>query len=227
MCDCRVFFLPLEVIIFPQKYIGMVKKTLFSLGCLLAVLVFGTSEAKALSPIQFGVKAGIQGQGMTLKSNDVLNMLSTDGNLGYNLGVMSRISMGLVYVQPELVYGWNQFRMEGPENTSAKFSVKNVEVPVLLGFKVLFVRLMLGPTFNLLNETKVKSSNLPADFHTDVHKPTVGFQLGAGVEFGGFNIDIRYAGQFKRSYQNIAYGNLVDQVKTSINAWQINLGYFF
>ena len=227
MRDCRVFFLPLEVIIISQKHICMVKKTLFSIGCLLAALIFCSSEAQALSPIQFGVKAGIQGQGMTLKSNEMLDMLSTEGNLGYNVGVMSRISLGLVYVQPELVYGWNRFRMNGPDNTSARFSVKNLEVPVLLGFKVLFVRLMAGPTFNLLNETNVKSGNLPQVFHTDVHKPTVGFQLGAGVEFGGLNIDVRYGGQFKRSTQNIAYGDLVDQVKTSINAWQINLGYFF
>ncbi len=205
----------------------MIKKTLFSLGCLLAALMICSSEAQALSPIKFGVKAGIQGQGMTLKANEVFNMLSTEGELGYNVGVMSRVSFGLVYLQPELVYGWNRFQMQGPNNSSAKFSVKNVEVPVLLGFKVLFVRLMLGPTFNLLNETKVKSGNLPESFHTDVHKPTVGFQLGAGVEFGGFNVDIRYGGQFKRSYQNISYGNLAEQVKTSINAWQINLGYFF
>lgn len=206
----------------------MIRKTLFSLGCILTVTMFCLPPAQALSPIKFGVKAGIQGQGMTMDHNPTFSMLSTDGNLGYNVGVISRIALGPVYLQPELVYGSNRFRMHGPDNTSAKFSVKNMEVPVLVGFKLLFVRFMAGPTFNLLNETNVKSGgNLPKAFNTDVHKSTIGFQLGAGVEFRGVNIDIRYGGQFKRPYQNVTYGEQMQQIKTKINAWQINLGYFF
>lgn len=206
----------------------MIKKTLLALSFALAITIFCLPSAHALSPIKFGIKAGIQGQGMTLDRSKTFSSLSAEGNLGYNAGVMARISLGPVYLQPELVYGSNRFRMNGPDNSSAKFSVKNMEVPVLVGFKFLFLRFMAGPTFNLLNETNVKAGgNLPQNFSTDVHKSTIGFQLGAGVEFRGVNIDIRYGGQFKRPYQNLTYGSQMERIDTKINAWQINLGYFF
>lgn len=206
----------------------MIKKIVFSLGSVLLLTMASLSPVWAVSPIQFGVKVGLQGQGMTLNHNEVFDMLSTKGELGYNVGLVSRVSLGPVYLQPELVYGSNTFKMNGPTQTSAKFAVKNLEVPVLLGFKFLFIRVMAGPTFNLLNETKVKSGgNLPESFNTDVHKSAVGFQLGAGVEFFGLNLDFRYGGQFKRPYQIITYGDQMDQIKSSINAWQINLSYFF
>ena len=41
-------------------------------------------------------------------------------------------------------------------------------------------------------------------------------------------IDIRYDGQFKKPVQTFTFGkNYTETVKTKMNSWQLNLGYFF
>ena len=60
------------------------------------------------------------------------------------------------------------------------------------------------------------------------YQAAVAFQVGAGVEIGKFNIDIRYDGQFKKPVQTFTFGkNYTETVKTKMNSWQLNLGYFF
>lgn len=85
-----------------------------------------------------------------------------------------------------------------------------------------------GPSFNLLTDTSNKSGKEGVSFNSSVTKSAVAFQVGAGVEIGKFNIDIRYDGQFKKPVQTFTFGkNYTETVKTKMNSWQLNLGYFF
>ena len=99
---------------------------------------------------------------------------------------------------------------------------------VLVGIKLLFLRVFAGPSFNLLTDTSNKSGKEGVSFNSSVTKSAVAFQVGAGVEIGKFNIDIRYDGQFKKPVQTFTFGkNYTETVKTKMNSWQLNLGYFF
>ena len=88
-------------------------------------------------------------------------------------------------------------------DVSAKYSVNTVQLPVLVGIKLLFLRVFAGPSFNLLTDTSNKSGKEGVSFNSSVTKSAVAFQVGAGVEIGKFNIDIRYDGQFKKPVQTL------------------------
>lgn len=211
-----------------KHYVRMKKKM-----TLLFVAVFCcTSAAWAFEPIKFGLKFGIQGQSANmniLQNMQSISSLASEGRLGYQFGAMARINLPVVYFQPELVYGISRFTMNGANNASVPYNMRTLDVPVLVGAKVWFARVFAGPTFNLMTETRIKGSELGGDFSTTFRRSTVGFQVGLGVEFlNRLNLDVRYGGQFRKPVQEIIYnGNPVQEVKTGINAWQINLGYFF
>ncbi len=209
----------------------MIKKNLLLLGLALTFSLLSISSAQALSPIRFGVKAGFQGQSLNMHPKNVGDLLSSDGNGGYLVGAMMRVSLGVVplYIQPEVVYSHSSYTMKDETAAaSAKYAVNNIEVPVLLGYKIFFLRLMAGPTFNLMNKTNVKSGTLPSGLNTDLDKYALGYQVGLGVELlKHLNIDLRYDGQFKQATQSITYGDVMEQFKTSVNTVQVNVGWMF
>ena len=215
----------------------MIKKSLLIGSALLLLTVLAAPDAQALSPIRFGVKAGIQTQSLKMQGMN-WNELSKSNNFGYQLGVMAQVPLGPVYLQPEIFYSSARFKLQGdllkPDGTmaesdvSAKYSVNTVQLPVLVGIKLLFLRVFAGPSFNLLTDTSNKSGKEGVSFNSSVTKSAVAFQVGAGVEIGKFNIDIRYDGQFKKPVQTFTFGkNYTETVKTKMNSWQLNLGYFF
>lgn len=199
----------------------------FLFAALFMAALLAASPASALSPIKFGLKAGLQTQSMNLSHSTTLSSLSADGNLGFQLGAMSRISLGPIYIQPELVYNYSPYTLTSDAGT-CKLVDNNLEVPVLLGWKILFLRVMAGPTFNLMDQTKVRSGNMPQGFDADLDKYALGYQVGLGIELlKRLNIDVRYDGQFSRATQNIVVNNIMEEFKTSVNTFQLNVGWFF
>ena len=144
----------------------MIKKSLLIGSALLLLAVLAAPDAQALSPIRFGVKAGIQTQSLKMQGMN-WNELSKSNNFGYQLGVMAQVPLGPVYLQPEIFYSSARFKLQGdllnPDGTmaesdvSAKYSVNTVQLPVLVGIKLLFLRVFAGPSFNLLTDTSNKS----------------------------------------------------------------------
>ena len=140
----------------------MIKKSLLIGSALLLLAVLAAPDAQALSPIRFGVKAGIQTQSLKMQGMN-WNELSKSNNFGYQLGVMAQVPLGPVYLQPEIFYSSARFKLQGdllnPDGTmaesdvSAKYSVNTVQLPVLVGIKLLFLRVFAGPSFNLLTDT--------------------------------------------------------------------------
>lgn len=186
----------------------MIKKSLLIGSALLLLAVLAAPDAQALSPIRFGVKAGIQTQSLKMQCMN-WNELSKSNNFGYQLVVMAQVPLGPVYLQPEIFYSSARFKLQGdllnPDGTmaesdvSAKYSVNTVQLPVLVGIKLLFLRVFAGPSFNLLTDTSNKSGKEGVSFNSSVTKSAVAFQVGAGVEIGKFNIDIRYDGPIQET----------------------------
>lgn len=212
----------------------MRKHNLLGLFLLLLTAAYGISPAHAFSPIRFGIKGGIQTQSMKIQDL-TWNDLSKSNNFGFQLGGMVQIPLGPIYLQPELVYSSARFKLSGElpkefgsADACAKYSVNNIQMPVLVGMKLLFVRVFLGPSFTLMNDTSNKTDSGGVTVNATVTKPTVGFQVGAGVEIGKFNVDIRYDGQFKKPSMIFTQGTTYStSMRTQMNSWQLNLGYFF
>ena len=151
----------------------MTKKILLISSALLLLTIAMSPNAQALSPIRFGIKAGIQTQSLKmdgLRWSD----LSKSNNFGYQLGAMIQVPLGPVYLQPEIVYNSARFNLNGnllysdggieQQDVRAKYAVNTVQLPVLVGIKILFLRVFAGPTFNLLTDTSNKSGKQGVTF---------------------------------------------------------------
>ena len=132
------------------------------------------------------------------------------GNMHF--GAFARLNFGKVYVQPELLYSMQKkdykFSLkdvvDGGENLNYNNLVKTkaIDVPILVGYKVLDLKIVslrafAGPKlrFNAgsafdLNQIG-QGNNL--DINNEVKNAKIGFELGAGVDVLMLTFDVRYS----------------------------------
>lgn len=191
----------------------------FLLSVALLSLAAGAANAQIL---KFGIRGGASSSQVKMK--DLANVrtqingqdtaivlnLATNTPMGFHLGFFSQISLGGLYVMPELL-----FATTGGETTVTGLSAvgqawsKNVrernlriDIPVIVGAKLGPARLGLGPvaSFNLISrddladvlaEAAGAQQTTKAD---DLYKTAVwGLQFDAGVNIlGKVAVDLKY-----------------------------------
>lgn len=160
---------------------------------LLLCLAFGLSQISN-AQINFGIKAGVNYNNngdatFSSTGSDLIN--GADSKSGFHAGVWFRGKLPLIglYLRPEIVY--TQVKSEYVyKNNSTSYQFKKLDVPVLLGKKILgFANVFIGPSFQYILDDKFSFSNLSTD---DFDKFSVGMQMGFGVEFGSLGIDVRW-----------------------------------
>lgn len=132
----------------------------------------------------FGIKGGINYAGNGDFFNSAENAVqSPDRNVGYHVGVFGKLG-NKIYVRPELVY-----TSTASEYNEGDLKINKLDVPVLVGLKVIGpLNIFAGPAFQYILNSKfdgVTIDNIENDF-------TVGINIGAGVSFGKFGLDLRY-----------------------------------
>ncbi|MCD8186191.1 MAG: PorT family protein [Rikenellaceae bacterium] len=193
---------------------------------LLCAVLAAAATAVSAQPIRFGAKFGI-----TMLSTDIKGA-QYDGasrmqdefeskNVGWNLGFFSRIEipMTAMYVQPELVYNHAAYRLRTGDGSGQTVRYGNIELPVLVGFKILFLRANLGPTFTLA------TINTSGDY--DVKRPDMGYQAGLGLTYFNLTIDVRYHGNFNNKWKFNTISDNIQKLKANEGYWGLSLGYFF
>lgn len=182
-------------------------------------------------PFTLGVKAGINSTKITTDNYNVsgytFNDFRSDAKKGFNLGAFARVGTK-IYLQPELLYC-----VRNSESTSGTASqtikLKTIQVPVLLGFKLIdlklaSVRAFTGPAMSYVLKSSNVEMNLP-NFDPENYKNNIwDWQLGAGVDLGPFVFDVRYEwGLSDTSEGNISKVGFVNKG----NALTFSLGFKF
>jgi len=154
---------------------------------LLAVFAM-TGKAQKL--LDLGIKAGINSSKISTTISDYNPQTINN----YLFGAFARINFGRIYIQPEAYYN-----SKGGEainnldlNTPSKFNLKTVDVPAMLGLKIIDqkpynIRVMAGPVFSFATD-KSFSGQFTAD---NVKNNFFGWQFGAGVDFLFLTLDAR------------------------------------
>lgn len=202
------------------------------LAAVMAIFAFSAS-AQIMGPINFGVKAGLITDNIELlKGNKSGASLSSDATLGWQVGLVSRVNLPMFHIQPEILFNMHRYDLEanagGGSISKAEVKVNTVDVPVMVGLRLLMLRFQAGPVFNLMTETKVKN-NRGASHYVDIDRPTVSFAAGLGVDIWKLNIDARYNGNFRKVRQDIQVGRDGDNYnyRSKFNNWTFSLGYMF
>lgn len=219
------------------------KRILFSTVFLFIITI-------AYAQFNFGVKAGYN-------SSLTLSNLSSVSDGSYNLGdvksemwnnfqagLFARVFIKKFYIQPELLYSvqkkeYNMIDVAingNPTDINTYMSVSNVEVPLMIGYKLLDMkianlRVFAGPKFilkaassldykNIENGEPITADNLMKDFKDS----QVDLEVGAGIDILMFALDARLnlvqdiAGKFK------SIGD-VSTIKPPTSAFVISLGW--
>nr|WP_320021656.1 porin family protein [uncultured Draconibacterium sp.] len=138
-----------------------------------------------------GLKAGVHYSNMSL---DGENDLSSDAITKMHWGAFGRVGFNRIYVQPEVYFSKKGGDLSFGE-LSGGFDYKNIDVPVLLGYKLVKTpaidfRVMAGPVFSFVTDADYPKGwdKLDDDFLND---NLLGIQYGLGVDVLFFTLDAR------------------------------------
>lgn len=167
-----------------------------------AVLMLIHSTVMSQGPINIGIKFGTNSSRMLTDIDDVLNENINEEEINnYLVGAFVRVSAGRLYVQPEAYFNTkgglitpvsnNEFQIP----TSTSFEYETIDVPILLGIKLvnrslINVRLHGGPVFSYVTANSLASeiSNFDPQHLNDTY---MGWQLGAGIDVWFITLDAR------------------------------------
>jgi hypothetical protein len=171
----------------------MMKKTV-----LLAVIALMGISVQAQKGSGFGIKGGLNyganGDYFESAGNAYEDPKS---NVGFHLGIFGQIGEK-IYLRPELVYTKTK---SDYENNSLDMS--KLDLPVLLGINIIGpLNVFAGPSFQYILNTDYDDITI-GDVENDF---TVGLNIGAGVSFGNFGLDLRYERGFSENEVTIIDG---------------------
>ncbi|MFB9864818.1 porin family protein [Rufibacter immobilis] len=174
------------------------KKIVFVLSLLLT-----TGLAAQAQIFTLGIKGGISSSSVDLKNpkGNFTQFKDDDNITGFHAGVFTRFNILGFMLQPEAVLSSSGGKFNRPDDlgntTIEEIGFTNLDVPILVGYKLSFLRAYAGPVASVLIDSdsdldEVKESLNSADW---------GYQVGAGVDISRFTADVRYE-RLKRSYTN-------------------------
>lgn len=199
----------------------MKKLALISIFCMVMV---GTS----FSQIKFGVRGGLNFNNVKMIRQPEDVYITYDNGVGMHFGVTSQIELLGLFVQPELLFSTvtNDVTLNGLSTNGldelGKQRFNKVDLPILAGIKINKLKLGAGPVFTKIVGTK--SDILDEEVRKSA---TVGYQLGAGLDFDKFNIELRYEGNLSKWGTGVKIGNSVYDFDTRMSQVILTTAFYF
>jgi len=183
---------------------------------LVAVLLLCASFS--YGQLNFGIKAAYNSSLSFSNVNSVvtgaynLNNVTAEMWNNFQAGIFARIGFNKIYFQPELLYSIQKKNYTLTLNdlinndvTVNKFiNISTIDVPLLLGYKIIDLKILNLRTFagpklrfdyssNSPRFTKVSGGNFdPNSLLSSVKKAQLGFDMGVGVDLLMLTLDVRY-----------------------------------
>jgi hypothetical protein len=184
------------------------KKPFFTL----AVLLLATT---GFAQFTFGPKAALNFSEFYTNIDELKSVMKP----GFHAGLFFRIG-GRLHVQPELLYAFKSSNIEesfSHAKNSIKTETSSIDIPVLLGYKLVDTRyvnfrLFAGPRFAVVVKDNFEATYKSARFN-------YAGQFGVGLDVYGLTIDFRYDYFFNTSAEHESGGRL------RFNVLQLSLGW--
>jgi hypothetical protein len=190
---------------------------------ILLILVGFALSAKAQGAFDFGLKAGMNTSKISTNMADYTPKTISS----YQFGAFARINLGRFYIQPEAYSNSKKGEVVRVDNvglsTINSFNLKTIDVPALLGFKILDqkafnLRVLAGPVFSFLTDKSAKGQ-LTED---NLKNSFFGWQYGVGLDFLILSLDIR-----KEQFSSNLYDTPNFDFDTKNGTFVISLGVKF
>jgi hypothetical protein len=133
--------------------------------------------------------------------------------LRYHLGAFSRIGWGRFFVQPEVYFNSRGGSLKSTDNyvttAVANFDFSGVDVPILAGMKflkeeIIQFRIMAGPMLGFMTSRQVEPKPAFEQIFSKKYfqDHLFGWQLGLGMDFRRYNLDVRLERSRNSVYQS-------------------------
>lgn len=198
---------------------------------LLLIIVLATSTIASAQILQGGLKGGLNLNSSNVELKGNFNDKALDAiknNAGYHIGLMGRLNFGGLYVQGEALYNRNSYSYVIGQD-EIKVKENKLSLPIVAGFKILFLRAYAGPRFDInLGDNVTKSLTNTNDIQMAFDNRWIGYQAGVGIDLmKTISIDFSYNGYFKAPNQQYTANNQKFTVKQKTRQFWISIGYYF
>ncbi len=186
------------------------KKSVLTLTLMIMVVL----STYAQFPFTIGIKGSVNSSKITTDNYSLngvtLNDFVSDSKSGYDLGVFARLGNKL-YLQPELLYSVKKGKSFSG-TTIQNLDIKSIQVPLLLGVKVIdlkaaSIRAFTGPAMSfVMNNSDITYEGVTSGLYdTKNYKNNIwDWQLGGGIDIGPLIFDVRY----EWGLSNVSDGNI-------------------
>ncbi len=193
---------------------------------IVTVTILSATQLQAQS-LGFGVKGGLNFS--ELENNMGARYSGTASANGFVGGIWARAGFLGFFAQPEVLYSQRKGAFTSKvDGTAVINTLSYIDVPLLVGYKLAFVRFNAGPNFQFLLDAQQKASDLAKDPNfskNNFESSSVGFQVGAGVDLLKLSIDLRYDGNFGSIGKEITVNGTQYDYSTRASMWQLTLGF--
>lgn len=171
-------------------------KKLCTILCLIGLMAFSVKDAVA-QDTRFGLKGGITFYKGTIDFAGFEE--SSSSALGFTAGVYAEFPLSkYISIQPEILYNQKNIEEDDSffdENNQVSFSY--IDVPVLLRLNIplegnVSPFVTAGPYVGYLLDAKDEFDGQTEDISEFIEDLNYGIIIGGGVQFGNFNVEVRY-----------------------------------
>lgn len=191
----------------------------------------------AFSQLKFGLKVGgsttdINGEDFQVENGfDSIGVSLKDAKYGIHGGLVIRAQLGNVLIQPEILFNSNSVDYTVTDLSNFTDQIKTekfqyLDIPLLLGYKLGPLRLMLGPEGHIF----INNSSELTDFDSYDEKfksMTLSWLGGVGLDIWSLMLDVRYEGSFNKFGDHIRFGNQQFDFDDRPSRWTFSLGFLF
>jgi hypothetical protein len=165
---------------------------------LILLSVLCLSAEVSYCQLAFGLKLGYNASKLTSNVDSVKASVTS----GFHAGIFVRFGKR-IFLQPELYYTYSGGTFEKTTGDPAelwkqKITTGTLDLPVLIGFKILNSKLLnwrifVGPEVTFLVNSKVKDINLTGPVNSsDINSVNWYGQVGTGIDLLFLTLDLRY-----------------------------------
>ena len=214
----------------------MKKRIIFAIA---AFLISSSLSAQFVKP---GLKTGLNFNRLSFDAVENITSagkeysISQDANFSsFHIGLMLRINIFKAFIQPELYFNTSggKILIEETQGAIAESFVRSItynkiDLPVLVGGKLSFLRIYAGPVTSYVLSTDSEIEEIIPEMETLSKNFTIGYQAGTGFDLlKTLTIDFRYEGGLSKLGDKFSMGTQDFAFDARTNKFMLSLGIFF
>jgi opacity protein-like surface antigen len=190
----------------------------------------------AQSQIKFGIRAGLTSSTVEADKIEFTNSNTTietanDAKVGIQFGLFSQITLGGLFIQPELLLATSGGVIKVHDITNNTTTLKDqrftkVDLPVLVGAKMGPLRIGVGPVASMVLNSKSELTDL-SGYDDKFKKATFGYQAGIGLDIWKLAIDLKYEGNLSKLGDGVTVAGEKRSFDSRTRQWILGVAYKF